>query len=202
MRAFLSILAIALLATHLGEAQLVGPGRSGSAPLRTILTLGSAAPASGCTTVSDSVAGTTASVTTDSAIYNASRFTASASYTSCKVALFCFRTGTLTGNTTVELWSHNGGANTPSALIASSAANPTEGTTAADVDFVSLSASLTSGTIYWVVVHATTGGTFGGTQFTTLHEGTVASGRLMSSPDGTAWTEVNTGVGLVAKVYQ
>lgn len=203
MRLILTTLSLLLLLAEL-RGQRVGPGsiQQPSGPSG-IVVLANGTAAAACTTVSDQTAGTTVSVTTDSAIYNASRFTASASYTSCKVDLYCFRTGTLTGNTTVELWSHNGGANTPASLIASSTANPTENTTpAAYVSFVNLSASLTSGTIYWIVVHATTGGTFGGTQFTQLHEGTLASGRLMNSPDGTTWSEVNTGVGLVAKVYQ
>jgi len=189
-----------ILALSAQSASLPGfPGtaakvRSGNIP--------AAVGGSACNTAADTTTGTTVSVTTDSSIYIASRFVAGSSYTSCKASLFCFRTGTLTGNWTLELWSHNSGANTPATLIASSGLPPTLGTTAANVDFTGLAASIVSGTTYWIVAHHTTGGTFGGTQFITTHEGTVSAGRLMKSPDGTAWTEVNTGVGLVATIYQ
>jgi hypothetical protein len=159
-----------------------------------------AAGGGGCTTVKDQVTGTTVSSTSDSAIYFASRFTAASSYTSCKIALYCKRTGTLDGTYNVRLYSHNSGSNQPQTLLATSANNPTVGTTAGFVDFTSLSASLVSGTIYWVAAFHSAGGDFSGITLD-YYEGTVASGRLMLSADATTWTEVNTGVGLVNTIY-
>jgi len=160
--------------------------------LQQLLTSINAAAAGGCTTVRDSVTGSSNGVTTDGYNYLACRFTAGASYTTCKALFDLWKTGTWN----IQLWSHNAGSNQPSALLATSANNPAVASTAspgAAVAFTSLATALTSATIYWIIFFHSGGGTFSGTNFFSSRQGTLASGRIMVSTNGSTWAEADTG---------
>lgn len=194
-------LALSILLLSAALAWAPPPGGSGGSPARRSNLTPPSGGGGGCTTQQDGLTGTTASITTDSGVYIATRFVAGASYTVCKGTMYLKRTGTLDGTWNMQLWSHNSGANTPNAVIDASDSDPTIGTTAADITFNNLAASLTSGTVYWVILFHSTGGDFSGITIDT-HEGAIASGRYMISNNGTAWTEVDTGKGSVFRLYQ
>lgn len=149
----------------------------------------------GCNTARDTINGaTTSSGNTQGYRYAAQRFTAGASVTICKAVLRLARNAGETGTLTVGIWSHNSaGSGTPNALISSGTIDiATLGTSEGDATITGLSAALTSGTIYWVVIDdPTNGGGFdGGTLWYWEASGAVTNNMVVSS-DGAAWSELN-----------
>jgi hypothetical protein len=104
---------------------------------------------------------------------NATKFTASASYTVCAVSLPLFSYVTVHPTNyyhslKVGIWSHNAGSDEPNALVGTASDSVPASTvpscslnalascwnSTANVTFSNMSASLTSGTTYWIVLEA------------------------------------------------
>lgn len=157
----------------------------------------------GCTTAEDAQTGTTENVTTDSFKYFATRFTATDTYDTCKVTMRLKRTGTLTGTLQMQLWSHNAGSNQPSTLLeTASMVSADIATTSGDVtkNWAALE-NVANTTIYWIGILHSNGGDFSG-EFITPSFGARASGRLMASSDGVAWSEQDTGTCMNFTLFQ
>lgn len=148
----------------------------------------------GCTTGRDSnmVATSSSILSDDGNIYMAQKFTAGASTTICAAMLRMSEAGTATGNMTVAIYSDN--ANQPGTVIDASdnVGATTPGATEGDVNFTSgLSAAVTSGTAYWVVLNHPDGVTFDGNGVRWFYSTTAGSDRSMVSDNGTTWSEVS-----------
>lgn len=153
-----------------------------------------AAGGGGCTTGRDSnmVATSSSILSDDGNLYMAQKFTAGASTTICAAMLRMSEAGTATGTMTVSVYSDS--ANTPGTLIDESdtLGATTPGATEGDVNFTSgLSAAITSGTAYWVVLKHLDGVTFDGNGVRWFYSTTTGSSRSMVSDNGTTWSEVS-----------
>lgn len=149
----------------------------------------------GCTTARDTINGTTTgSGNTEGYRFAAQRFTAGASTTICRAVLRLAKSAGKTGTLTVAIYSHNSaGSGTPNASLSNGTLSIAAlGTSEGDGEITSLSASLTSGTVYWVVIDdPTNGGGFdGGTIWYYEASGAVANNMVYSS-DGSTWSELN-----------
>lgn len=150
----------------------------------------------GCATPRDVVNGTSTSLTTTGNYpWLAVKFNAGASTTICRAVLRLSKEGTPVGNLSVAIYSHNGGTNFPNASIddSSTVAASTLAASESDFDFATgLSAAVTSGTDYWVVLKDSSGGGFSGNGAQWHYQGT-ASGRrtALSSDSGANWSEVS-----------
>lgn len=149
MRAFIAIL---LLLPLLAWAP-IPPGGSGSTRFRsTSLPIGP----SQCLTSTDSKTGTTAgTVELGGSAYNATPFVAGSSYPLCKVVLRMLKTGSPTYTMTCGIYSHDAGNNAPNVLlgqVSTAVAAGSLSTSEADVTFSGMSANISSGTTYWIVV--------------------------------------------------
>lgn len=190
MKAFLALLILVLPLTAqqivvTGGASIAGGGKA-NAP----------AAGGGCTTARDTINGaTTGNGNTQGYRYAAQRFTAGASATICRAVLRLARDAGETGTLTVSIYSHNATGNgTPNAAISSGTLSIASlGTSEGDGEITSLSAALTSSTVYWVVIDdPTNGGGFdGGTLWYWESSGAVANNMVYSS-DGSTWNELNS----------
>lgn len=117
---------------------------------------GGAAP---CTTAREdfSTGGTTNSqsvMNSSSTRYTAQAFTASATYTACAADIYCSKTASPTFNLTLAIFTDSAGSpgtlvGSRSNAVAASALSTTDGTLQS---FTGLSASLVSGTAYWLIL--------------------------------------------------
>ena len=123
---------------------------------------GPVARPAGCTTAGFTQ-GTTAnngsaSVCNNSNKYVGQQFTADGTYTACKVDVNLQKVGTPSVNLDVSIYTDNAGV--PGTLIGTASdviASSTISTSPTTYTFVNMSASLTSGTLYWIVLHASAG---------------------------------------------
>lgn len=150
----------------------------------------------GCTTVDNTINGaTTGNGPTQNSRYFAQRFTAASSATACSVVLRGAKQGTPSGNLTIAIYSHNATGNgTPNASLGSATTSISAlGTTEQDVS-VTVSVSLTSGTVYWVVIDdPTNGGSFSGSGFLWYYEAASSvANNSVNSADGASWSEYNS----------
>lgn len=150
----------------------------------------------GCATARDTINGTTvASGNTEGFRYAAQRFTAGASTTICKAVLRLARNTGITGTLTVGIWSHNSAGNgTPNTLISSSTLDiSTLATTEGDATITGLSAAVTSGTVYWVVIDdPTNGGNFGGGTLWYYESASFVPNNMVTSANGSTWSEFDS----------
>lgn len=140
------------LSVAVGHGQLLGP-----AAVRTTALGGRVKPtvaAAGCTTLSiDRYTFSATDADSLESLSWAADFTAASTSTICKIRVRLIKEGAPSGNIIVGIYNDGGGAVGPTTLVGSSAtvAQSTISTSAADVDFT-ISANLTSGTIYWVAI--------------------------------------------------
>lgn len=150
-----------------------------------------------CTTARDSVTGnptgTQPSLGLNSGdVYDAFNFVAGSTYTLCKITMQMGNQGSPTFTMTASIYTDNAGS--PGTLIgtASSSVNASSlSNSFASINFVSLSASLVSGTTYWVVFKQTGSANDSANcvRWGALTGSTFAS---KTSSNGTSWVSVNT----------
>lgn len=90
-------------------------------------------------------------------IYMAASFTAGSSYTLCALDVKLSKTGSPTFNLRAAIYSDGTG---PSALVGTASADvsaSTVGSSIGTVSFTGLNASITSGSVYWVVIYYASG---------------------------------------------
>lgn len=149
----------------------------------------------GCTTTADTYTGTTVS-TSDcgGSKYVATTFLAGSSYTVCK-AIVRMKTASGTGSSytmTCAIYSNNGGTTYPSAIVGTGSGTINANTVnavEADITFTGMSAALSSGTRYWVVV-------ISASEFNSTPAGWAAMSQTQThgvvvSSDGSAWSDVD-----------
>lgn len=120
---------------------------------------GAAPPA--CTTPTDAFVVPQDSSTqvgaTSASLNVASKFTAANSYSLCKVICYLSQTGTAPFTVVASIFSHNSGTDEPASLLGAASSSVTASTiptTETAVTFSNMSATIVSGTIYWVVLTA------------------------------------------------
>lgn len=164
-----------------------------------------AAGGGGCTTARDTINGTTTGVSnTEGYRFAGQRFTAGASTTICRAVLRLAKSAGKTGTLTVAIYSHNAaGSGTPNASLSSGTLSIAGLTTGeADAEIAGLSASLTSGTIYWVVIDdPTNGGAFDGGTLWYYEASSAVTNNMVYSSDGAAWSELNNNTRLKFILY-
>lgn len=134
------------------------------------------------------------------AVYYATKITAGSNMSVCKVELNGFKHASETADWVIEIWSHDGGADEPDALIASTATIPNASVPGTALTWFggSITASLTNAGTYWIVGKKT--GTTTAYSFAYGRGNTVPE-RLMTSPDGTTWTLLSTSRGGHFRLY-
>lgn len=154
--------------------------------------------AAGCNTLKDQspAAVTPTAFETRFNNYFASKFTAGATYTSCKVEILCNKLGTPAGTWTVSIYSDSSGS--PGSIVgtASTAVNKTDFTADPGSDYEpfsgTLSAALTASTVYWVVIQQSTGGDASNQAqlFYDADGGAFVADGFKESSDGSSWSTV------------
>jgi hypothetical protein len=149
----------------------------------------------GCTTTADLfTGGTVGTVDCGGLKYIATTFVAASSYTVCK-ATIRMKTASGTGssyNMQAAIYSNNGGTTFPNALVGTASGNINANTvnaTEADITFTGMSASITSGTTYWLVIISAS--EFNGTAAAWAYASSAGTHAISSSSNGTAWSEVS-----------
>lgn len=150
-------------------------------------------PAGGgaCTVQKDQVSGAESDINALAAdsgtTYVGGQFTAGSSYTLCAVTLRLRKVGTPTFTLNAKIYTNNAGS--PGTLVGTGSNNfsiSSLTTSDGDASFTGLSASLTSGTVYWIVIQSTgspndfsnygiVSGAFGATTFRQSANGTTWS---------------------------
>ena len=158
-----------------------------------------------CTTSTDSATGTTNGfdgLSSNAArTYTGGKFTAGSSYTLCKLVLRVDKTGT--PNYTLNAYIYTDNSGVPGTLVGTGSGNIATtgiGTSEADVTFASMSAALTSGTVYWIVVKAT-GSPNDFTNYARLYNKS-GSTTTQRSPDAVTWTSDSTFVQVKFTAYK
>lgn len=173
------------LACPLGSQTFILPKRIPQSP-----TVGGGGGGSCAGTTKDSQTGTTNN-NADNSVYNwiAGNFTAGSTYTLCKLTLRMAKAGTPSGNVTASIYTSVAG-NIPGTLVGT-ASDPvtatTLPTTEGNVDFVNLNASLTSGTVYQIVVKTTTGTSMNNVKVYYTFDGVTAHEINLSDNSGSSW---------------
>jgi hypothetical protein len=181
------ILAFLILSTLCAQAQLnVSNARFVAGVL--------APPAGGgsCATPRDSMTGVAAgSANNVFTLYKASSFVAAANATICTVDLYLSKSGTPAGNISVAYYTDSGGS--PGALIDESDAVAATGVASSEGAFrfsTGLSAAITSGNTFWVVLHCTSTGD--GSDNVKWHFRGVGTGSLKESNDASSWSVIDS----------
>lgn len=145
-----------------------------------------------CTTTKDSQTGATNNFA-DNQSYKwlAGNFTAGSTYTLCKLTMRMAKVGTPAGTITAAIYSDAAG-NVPGTQVGTASDAVTATTLAAaegNVDFSNLSASLTSGTVYHIVIKCSTTGTGANNVRGVYYSftGTLAQEINLSNDDGGSW---------------
>lgn len=123
-----------------------------------------AAPA--CTTQRDTEYGAANATVTNGAasrIYIATKFTANGDYTYCGANLSLTKTGSPTMNLTVCIYTHDGVEDDPAdagqvGTCSDAVAASSVGTSETEVSFSGMSAGVSSGTVYWIVLVSSAAG--------------------------------------------
>lgn len=158
-----------------------------------------AAGGAACSTQKDTVGGTTNDFDVVGAdtdyTYVGWQFTAGSNYTLCMTRLRLKKTGSPTFTVKAYIYTNSAGApgtqvGTESAAFSVSTLTTTE----ADADFTGMSAALTSGTVYWIVLVAT-GAPNDFTNFLSVAQISGSHNTKMSAT-GSGWTDQNTFVDL------
>lgn len=120
------------------------------------------APGGGCSTSQDSITAAQNSIQTfafnDTTLFIAQKFTAGATYTLCRADVYLGKEGSPTGNMSIHVYSHDAVNDMPETSLG-------ESTDTIDVSTLTtseaiytfdegLSVSISSGTIYWLVIEA------------------------------------------------
>lgn len=121
-------------------------------------------------------------------VYLGTKFTAAASYTLCKAKISVSKIGSPTMTIDVRIYTDNAGApgteiGTRSGTVSASTFPGSEG----EVEFTGLNVSISSGTTYWLVTHASGIGSMTD-DWLWYHDETFASGATQYSADGSAWS--------------
>lgn len=153
--------------------------------------VGKAAGGGACTVQKDSVTAAESDIAyigADTAeTYTAGQFTAGSTYTICAVTLRIRKVGTPTFTLNAYIYTNNAG--NPGTLVGTGSDNfsiSSLSTSDGPAAFTGLSASLTSGTVYWIVVKATSAPN----DFTNYGyvSGANGSNTFKHSSNGTSWT--------------
>lgn len=155
------------------------------------------APTAGCSTITDSATAATSATMglgyNAGTTYNAQSFVAGSSYTLCAVDVYLTKVSTPTY--TLNAYIYSNVSSLPGSLVGTGSSNVSASTVAASegaIKFSDMSASLTSGTTYWIVLKATGSPNNGTTYITTAYS--TGGLTVQRSTDGTAWTLVDTAV--------
>lgn len=179
----------ALLATLLALTLLVAP--TGANPWLMILGQPASAGAS-CSVSRDTHAGDSDSPFDNTDFTRlATDFVAGASTTICALEVEIRRVGSPAGTITASIWSES--VDAPGTLVGSASATVTAstlGTSMSAVSFTGLSASITSGTTYFLVLEFSAAGTGSDYVQWQYYSGAGASGREIDFYDG-SWGGVN-----------
>jgi len=161
----------------------------------TIITPAGGGGGGGCTTTADTLSGTTVgTVDCGGSKYIATSFVAGSSYSVCK-AVVRLKTASGTGSSyTLQcaIYSNNGGTTFPSALVGTASATINANTVTsseADFTFTGMSASLTSGVTYWIVIISSS--EFNTTPASWAYVSSAGTHAISASSDGSAWSEVS-----------
>lgn len=132
--------------------------------------------------------------------YSASKIVPAASYTISKVGAPLFKTGSPTFSMTCAIYTDSSGA--PGTLVGTAStavvASTVPATLSTDVDFTGISASVTSGTSYWVVIYKSSGTDNYSVDYVSWPFVNNSSGttyKTMSSTAGTSWADSSNHIG-------
>ncbi len=124
--------------------------------------------------------------------WGAYNFTAGSSYTLCKLTLRLAKVGTPAGNVLAAIYT-NSGSNLPGTQVGTASdavAATTLATSEGNIDLSNLSASVTSATVYWIVVKTTQGTGANNVKFVFYNFDGVASHHIkLSNDSGGSWDE-------------
>lgn len=158
----------------------------------------SAGGGGGCTVQKDQVAGAESDINALAAdsgtTYVGGQFTAGSSYTLCAVTLRLRKVGTPTFTLNAKIYTNNAGS--PGTLVGTGSNNfsiSSLTTSDGDAAFTGLSASLTSGTVYWIVIQST--GSPNDFSDYGIVSGAFGSTTFRQSANGTTWSN---GAGSIA----
>lgn len=127
--------------------------------------------------------------------YAATYVDSTSAETICAVSLYLKKVGTPTFDLTAEIWSYNGGANTPGTFISASSAIASSTFTTSYVyyKFTGLSWSKSASTRYAIVIRRTSGATDGSNyvQWDSGNVGDQGHDTVWNSSDGSTWNAVD-----------
>lgn len=133
--------------------------------------------------------------------FGASRYVPGTSFTCCKVTIYMEREGTASGDLSVGIYSDNAGE--PGSVItgfsSTVAASGVSTDTGTPIEFSGLSAALTSGITYWIVVQTTSSGTAGNS--IVIDRENAASQQNYGSNDGATWSSLGTTTRIKCIIY-
>lgn len=167
------------------------------------------APPAACSTLRDTQTGTISNDVdpgrTAAWTYASTSFVPTASYTICKVVLNLRKTGSPTYHLKAGIYSNTGSFvnDYPNALIGTASDDflvSVLTTSNADYDFVNMSASVTSGTEYHLVVWATDSPS-DNTNYARANYAALAGKKVAISSDGSSWSNYAVNMQLLFKMY-
>jgi hypothetical protein len=123
------------------------------------------------------------------------KFTASASYTCTSIALNLYKAGSPTFNVKAAIWTDV--ASAPGALVGTESnaiASSTFTTSEAIYTFTGVSATLVSGTSYWVVVRESDGAAYSGSNYVQVPYAASSGFSIFRSETGASWASANGNV--------
>lgn len=150
---------------------------------------GRASTSGGCSTLADSVTGTSAGNESlgsfSSSTYKGGNFTAASSYTLCSVTLRLAKVSSPTQTAYAAIYTDNSGV--PGTLVGTQSANSSmSGWSASegDVTFTGMSAAITSGSVYWIILRASAADS---SNYGAIYR-LGGSGIFANSSNGSTWT--------------
>lgn len=120
------------------------------------------------------------------------KFTTTNAFTACTLVIYVNRLGSPGGTIRASIYTDN--ANKPGTLVGSWSATQNCSSIGTSVDFngvFSISATLSSSTVYWVVINTSQAGT-AGNYIQWIGKAGVAWARLRGSTDGSTWDDLST----------